>query len=130
MTSKPKRAADDERALRVLEAIHGEPEDIDPDVPIDQTAIARMRHAIDRAFDRAWKTTRQQAKADSERATRTAGFLRLSRDAVIAQIEAWQVRLGPSLQLAHRQLEVMDDDDLRTLLSDIEEVAERKGFVS
>lgn len=120
----------EERAFRTIEAICGAPEDVDPARPIDRAAVARVRVAVDRAFDQAWKAARAKAKADRADAARTPGLLALTRDALLGKIQQWQDALGPSFQLAHRQLDAMDDDDLRTLLADIEEVAARKGLSS
>lgn len=127
MTTRSKTA--DERALATIHAIYGTPDDVDPAPPVDPQIIARMRAAIDDAFDRAWKAARERAKAEHASHDRRDGYLALARDALVARINAWQDRLGPSLQLAHRQLADMTDDDLRTLLSDIEELAARKGIV-
>lgn len=118
------------RALRTIEAICGGPDDVDPDRPIDHAAVARVRVAVDRAFEQAWKAARAKAKADRAESARTPGLLALTRDALLAKIQQWQEALGPSFQLAHRQLDAMEDDDLRTLLADIEEVAARKGMTS
>lgn len=103
------------RALRVIEAIHGGPEDVDDDPPIDPVSIRRMQSAIDRAF--------AQADAARERATRRGGFLELAGDALRTRIAALRAQLGGQLQLAHRNLGEMSDDDLRTLLVDLEEYA-------
>lgn len=127
MTTK-NREENEERAFRMIEAICGEPEDVERDRPIDHAAVARIRVAVDRAFDLAWKAARAKAKADRAETARSPGLLAMTRDALLAKIEQWQDTLGPSLQLAHRQLDSMDDDDLRTLLADIEEVAARKGM--
>ena len=124
------REEQEARAFRTIEAICGEPDDVDPTRPIDQVAVARVRVAVDRAFEQAWKAARAKAKADRVDNARTPGLLALTRDALLAKIQAWQAALGPSFQLAHRQLDAMEDDDLRTLLADIEEVAARKGLSS
>ena len=121
------REEQDERALRTIEAICGGPEDVDLDRSMDHAAVARIRIGIDQAFDLAWKAARAKAKADRAETAHAPGLLAQTRDALLAKIQQWQDALGPSLQLAHRQLDTMDDDDLRTLLADIEEVVARKG---
>lgn len=120
-----------ERALRTIEAIHGTAEDVPTDVTPEPASAKRMRTAIDAAFAQAWRTRRDLAKAESRRrADREATFLELAGDALRARIAQLQAALGGHLQLAHRNLADMSDDDLRTLLADIEEVFTRKGLVS
>lgn len=119
----------DEQALRLLEALHGQPEDVDADVSADPAALARIQVGVDRAFDLAWRAAREHAKQQAmSRARRRDDLLALARDAIIERIHAWQERLGPSLQLAHRDLAHVPDDDLRTMLADLEELAERRDL--
>ncbi|MCA9680356.1 MAG: hypothetical protein KC464_35330 [Myxococcales bacterium] len=128
-TSNRTRA--DVRALRTIEALHGTAEDVPSDVTPDPASAHRMRSAIDTAFAQAWRARRDLAKAESRRrADREAGFLELAGDALRARIAQLRAALGGQLQLAHRNLGDMSDDDLRTLLADIEEVIARKGLVS
>src|SRR5688500_7612315 len=130
MATKSKSRSE-ERALRTIEAIHGTAEDVPTEVTPDPASARRMRAAIDSAFDLAWRARRDIAKAESrQRADREAGFLELAGDALRARIAQLQAALGGQLQLAHRNLADMSDDDLRTLLADIEEVVARKGLVS
>jgi hypothetical protein len=121
-------SGDDARALRVIEALHGQPEDIEVDPPADPAALARIQASAERAFDLAWRAAREHAKAQAAaRPQRRHDLLTLARDAIVAAIHAWQERLGPSLQLAHRDLDALSDDDLRTMLADLEDLAERRG---
>jgi hypothetical protein len=130
MASKNK-ARNDERALRTIEAIHGGMDDVPTDVQVDAASVSRMRLAIDQAFDQAWRARRELAKEEARRrADRDGSFLDLAGDALRARIAQMQTLLGTQLQLAHRNLADMTDDDLRTLLADIEEVATRMGLVS
>lgn len=130
MATKSK-SRNDERALRTIEAIHGTAEDVSTEVTPDPASAKRMRSAIDAAFAQAWRVRRELAKAESRRrADREAGFLELAGDALRARVAQLQGALGGQLQLAHRNLADMADDDLRTLLADIEEVLTRKGLVS
>lgn len=118
---------EDARGLRILEALHGAPDDIEPDPPADPAALARIAAAADRAFDRAWRAAREHAKEQATaRPRRRDDLLTLARDAIVARIHAWQERLGPSLQLAHRDLDALSDDDLRTMLADLEDLSERR----
>lgn len=124
----PNPSSDDERALRLIEVLHGQPDDIEADPPADPAALARIDAAAEAAFDRAWRAAREHAKAQATAsARRRDDLLTLARDAIVARIHAWQERLGPSLQLAHRDLDDLSDDDLRTMLADLEELAERRG---
>ena len=109
------------RALRTIEAIYGSPEDVDDDPPFDEAARRRMRNAVEVAF----------AQADQRRLAivRRPGLLELAGDALRERIAALQVALG-QVQLAHRNLASMSDEDLRTLLADLEEYAAHKGIVS
>ncbi len=107
---------DEARALRTIEAICGGPDDVDEDPPIDPAAIRRMQAAIERAFVQA-DAARQRA------ALAKPGLLELAGDALRARIAALRTLLGDQLQLAHRNLAEMSDDDLRTLLADLEEYA-------
>ena len=119
---------DDERALRLLEALHGSPEDVDDTPVLEPAALARMRAAIDRAFALAGRAAREHAKSTATAPPRhRADLLTLARDALLSHIAHWQDRLGPSLQVAHRDLDDLSDDDLRTMLADLEELAERRG---
>ena len=122
------KARDDERAYRTIEALHGTPEDVPTDVTPDPASAHRMRAMIDVAFAQAWRAHLEHAKAESRRrADREAGVLQLAGDALRARIAQLQAALGGQLQLAHRNLADMSDDDLRTLLAGIEEVLARKG---
>lgn len=130
MASKNK-ARNEERALRTIEALHGGIDDVPETVTPDPASARRMRTAIDQAFDQAWRARRVLAKAESQRrADREQSFLELAGDALRARIAQLQALLGGQLQLAHRNLADMTDDDLRSLLADVEEVAARKGLVS
>ncbi len=125
------KTRNDERALRTIEALHGTAEDVPTDITPDPASIRRMRAVIDQAFAQAWRSRRDIAKAESQqRARRETSFLELARDALLARIAQLQATLGGQLQLAHRNLSHMTDDDLRTLLSDIEEVIANRGPVS
>jgi hypothetical protein len=130
MASKNK-ARNEERALRTIEALHGCIDDVPESVTRDPASAARMRSKIDQAFDQAWRARREHAKAESRRrADREQSFLELAGDALRARIAQLHALLGGQLQLAHRNLADMTDDDLRSLLADVEEVAARKGLVS
>jgi len=118
---------EDDLALRVVENVYaGGDED---DAPIDGASVARMRHAIDRAFDRAWKIVHAQAEAEAEatraRTPRGRSLVGWARDALVARLRELEALLGPQLQLAHRHLATMSDDDLRALVEDVEKDAAR-----
>lgn len=114
------------RALRVIEAIHGHPDDESP-MTLSPAAHARMRAAIDQAFQLAWRAARERAKAESQTSsTPRPGLLTMAADALRARIAELQAQIGPTLQLAHRHLETMTDEDLRSLAADLEEVAARR----
>jgi hypothetical protein len=127
MASKNK-ARNEERALRTIEALHGCIDDVSAVVTPNPDSARRMRTAIDQAFDQAWRARREHAKAESQRrADREPRFLELAGDALRARIAQLQAALGGEFQLAHRNLADMADDDLRSLLADVEEVIARKG---
>jgi hypothetical protein len=115
------------RALRLIDAICGQPEDVEDDPPVDPAALARIDAAIDRAFDHAWRAARAHAKAATvARAQRREDLLTLTRDVIVSRISAMQDRFGPSLQVAHRDLNALSDGDLQSMLADLEELAERR----
>jgi hypothetical protein len=126
-----RNTADEElRAFQMIDALCGDPDDVDPDVPVDPEATRRMRANAERAFDIAWRAARAKARVDSEvRSARHDALLGISRDVLIDRVVDWQVR-NPRLQLAHRDLATLTDDDLRTLLADIEEIAGRRAGAS
>ncbi|MCA9674360.1 MAG: hypothetical protein KC464_04885 [Myxococcales bacterium] len=112
----------------MLEALHGTPDDVDDTPVLEPAALARMRAAIDRAFALAWRAAREHAKTTATAPTsHRSDLLTLARDALLSRISQWQDRFGPSLQVAHRDLADLSDDDLRTMLADLEELAERRG---
>ena len=47
--------------------------------------------------------------------------LAMTRDMLLARLDEWAARLGGKLQIAHRHLSGLSDDDLRRLLDTIEE---------
>ncbi len=60
----------------------------------------------------------------------STSLLDLAGDALRGRIAQLEALFGTQLQLAHRNLADMSDDDLRTLLADVEDVATRKGLNS
>jgi hypothetical protein len=115
---------EEERALRILENLHEGGDD--SDAPVDAASIARMRAAIDRSFEIAWKRVHEQAEAEARAAIpRRRSLAGWARDALLARLRELQAALGPQLQLAHRHLATMSDDDLRALVEDVEKDAER-----
>lgn len=119
-----------EHALRILEAVH-EPE---PGLAADELtaeAAARVRVAVDRALESAWAEVRALAAAEAASSSATVkprrSFAEWTRTAILAQLTSWRERLGGELQLAHRKLTELSDDELRTLLGDLEDAAERNA---
>jgi len=127
MATKPPTLPPDEAlALRTIEGTYGGVDDIADDQPLDAAALQRMQAKIDQSFDTAWRLAREQAKAESRaRAQRQTDLLAFAGDVLRDRIAALRVRIGPELQLAHRNLDDMSDDDLRSLLADLEEIAAR-----
>jgi len=125
------RIGSDEHAMRILAAIDDDAPvlftDDDPEVdPVDAEAIARMRTAIDRAFENAWARVRAQSAAEVAReAAPSPGLIERTKAQLLARIETLRVQLGGQLQLAHRKLCEMNEDDLRSLVSDLEDAANR-----
>jgi hypothetical protein len=108
------------RALRILHAIYGDPDDIDPAPPVDRAAIARIRAGIAPALAEAWRFHRRAAKEHAER-RKAPSLLALTRDALLTRITALQEsRTGLALGYRNR-LDRMSDDELRSLLADIED---------
>jgi hypothetical protein len=120
----------DEEALRLIEAVAGVEDDAAGLTP-DPRTIARMRAAVDQAFERAWDRVRALDQREIERAAvnRRTGWL-WSRDGALARLAELRALLGPQLQLAHRKLDEMADDDVRTLVIDLEVIATRTGKLS
>jgi len=125
------RIESDEHAMRILAAVDEDAlvpfTDDDADFnPIDAEVIARMRSAIDRAFEDAWARVRAQSAAEVARdAARSPGFIERTKAQLLARIETLRIQLGGQLQLAHRKLCEMNEDDLRSLVSDLEDAANR-----
>lgn len=121
----------DKHAARILAAGHETdprliPED-DPEFdPVDAEALVRMRTAIDDAFERAWARIRQQSAAEVARdVARSPGLIARTKTQLLARIEALRVQLGGQLQLAHRKLSEMSEEDLLSLVADLEDAARR-----
>ncbi len=113
----------DDHAARVIDAATS-PSSLAEDAEADQIA-ASLRGAIDAAFERAWAAVHEQSRAEVA-AARTAprrGLGDWSRAQLLAHLDTLRRVLGPQLQLAHRHLEAMTDDDLRSLVADLEEAA-------
>ena len=120
------RIKSDEHAVEILANLHGGEASVDELEPVDRAALARMRVAIDDAFDRAWARIRAQSVAEVARAPAvTPGLIARTKAQLLARIETLRVQLGGQLQLAHRQLATMSEDDLRSLVADLEDAARR-----
>jgi hypothetical protein len=111
---------EEERALRILHALYGDPDDIDPHPPVDPAAVARIRAGIAPALAEAWRFHRRAAKEHAER-RKAPSVLALTRDALLARIAGLQeARTGLAFGYRNR-LDRMSDDELRSLLADIED---------
>jgi phage protein D len=113
----------DDHAARVIAAATS-PSSLADETEADEIA-ASLRGAIDAAFEQAWAAVHEQSRAEVA-ATRTAprrGLGDWTRTQLLAHLETLRRVLGPQLQLAHRHLEAMTDDDLRSLVVDLEEAA-------
>jgi hypothetical protein len=120
---------DDDAALRILENVY---EGGDDDAaPVDDAALARMRTAIDGAFDRAWKKVHEKAEAEAKAPRPVANRLRnaagMTRTALLKRLAELRELLGMQLQVAYRNSRgEMSDDDLRALVEDLENAAARR----
>ena len=118
-----------EHALRILEAIH----ECEPTLASDELspdALARVQANVDQALEHAWADVRAQAAAEAATARASArpprrSFAGWAREALVAYLGELQRSLGSDLQLAHRKLVDLSDDELRSLIADIEDAATR-----
>ena len=119
----------DDHALRILEAAYGVDDSID-DEAVDPATIARLRTAVDQAFARAWARVHERSRAEVAAAEPRPGlvrrFLGWTRAQLLGHLDALRGGLGSQLQLAHRKLETMTDDDLRSLVADLEDAVARE----
>lgn len=116
----------DEHAARILEVVYGD--DDEALAPVDDQMVARLRTAVDAAFDRAWADVRARSRAEVE-ARRAGPKRRLdtwTRPELLAHLAALQSEHATRLQVAHRKLETMSDDDLRSLIDDLESALDRE----
>jgi hypothetical protein len=95
----------------------------------NRTLIASVRAAIDRAFEREWDRVRAADRIAIARAAerRRKPVAVWTREGMLARIAELRDLLGGQLQLAHRNLAEMTDDDVRTLIDDLESIAIRSG---
>ena len=120
------RIKSDEHAIEIIANLDGGKASADDSAPIDREALARMRAAIDDAFDRAWARIRAQSAAEVARAPATTSrLIARTKAQLLARIETLRIQLGGQLQLAHRQLAAMSEEDLRSLVADLEDAAGR-----
>ncbi len=116
-----------EHALRVLEAVHEDEPALASD-ELSPEAIERIRVAIDRALDQAWAQIRAQAAAEASATKKPRrSFATWTRDRIITRLAELQRAFGGNLQLAHRKLVDLSDQELRLLLADVEDAAARHG---
>jgi hypothetical protein len=114
---------EEERALRILHAVYGDPDDIDLNPAIDRASVARIRAGIAPALAEAWRFHRRAAKERAER-RKAPSLLAMTRDALLTRIAALQEsRAGLAFGYRNR-LDRMSDDELRSLLADIEDTDE------
>jgi hypothetical protein len=95
----------------------------------DPKLLGSVTAAIAQAFEREWDRVRAadriaMAQA-AERRRKPAPVW--TREGMLARIVELRALLGGQLQLAHRKLEEMTDDDIRTLIDDLESIAARSG---
>lgn len=117
-----------EQALHILEAVHDdEPERSEDELSPD--AMSRIRVAIEAAFEQTWARVRAEAAAEAPGPHRVPrrSFATWARDQLLARLAELQRLLGGDLQVAHRKLVELSDDELRTLLTDVEDALARNG---
>jgi hypothetical protein len=76
-------------------------------------------------LDLAWQGYRADVRAERLAAQDRHGrslteLVGLTRDALLARLGALQARHGSALQVAHRKRESVSDDELRSLIADLE----------
>lgn len=126
---------DDDAALRILENVYDGGDASDE--LVDTAAIARMRSAIDRAFDLSWRRVHARAEAEvTAEANARAAVPRVrnvasrSREALLARLLELREMLGMQVQVAYRNSRgEMSDEDLRALVDDLEKAAARRDPV-
>jgi hypothetical protein len=83
-----------------------------------------MQFAQDK-LDDAWRAYRADVRAErlaarERRGRSLAELLGLPRDALLERLGALQARHGTALQVAHRKRDSVSDDELRSLIADLE----------
>jgi hypothetical protein len=76
-------------------------------------------------LDAAWRSYRADVRAErlsakDRRSRSLVELTALTRDALLERLAALQVRHGSALQVAHRKRESVSDEELRSLVADLE----------
>jgi len=108
-------SSEDQSLEEVKEELRAEGIDID-------AYIDRLMHTVERSVKAAKRHALDQSRAERLRMTRPVGiegFADLSRDDVLARIRQILPRT-PAVSVSFRDLEAKSDDDLRSMLEDLE----------
>ncbi len=118
----------DEHARRILQAVYGDGDDDDRIDAVDDATVAQLQAEVDAMFEHAWANAhaRSRAELEARRARPRRALDSWSRPELVAHLAMLQARHGGQLQLAHRKLESLSDDDLRSLVSDLEAALDRE----
>lgn len=100
-----------------------------PETAAEKQAVDELEIAARKALKDAKQARLKEARAArlaDEQQSRMSKILAMTRDAVVSRLEALQVMFPGELALEHRKLDELPDEDLRSLLLDLEEQLEER----
>jgi hypothetical protein len=118
-------------SVAVLDALYDEDDETARvDVPprtwgSHRSEIKDLMEFAQEKLDDAWRAYRADVRAErlaaKERRGRSlAELVGLTRDALLQRLAALQVRHGSAMQVAHRKRDFVSDEELRSLIADLE----------
>ena len=125
-------------SVAVLDALYDEDgETARVDVPprswsAQRAEVSELMQFAQEKLDDAWRAYRADVRAErlaaKERRGRSlAELVGLTRDALMERLGALQVRHGSALQVAHRKRDSVSDEELRSLIADLESLDDDEG---
>ncbi len=90
-----------------------------------RSEVAALVEFAQEQLDGAWQRYRADVRAERLAATDRRGqslaaLVGLTRDALLERLGALQLRHGSALQVAHRKRDSVSDEELRSLVADLE----------
>jgi len=122
-------------SVGVLDALYDEDDETARvDVPprtwsAQRGEVKQLMEFAQERLDAAWVAYRADVRAErlaakDRRGRSLAELIGLTRDALLERLGALQARHGSALQVAHRKRESVSDEELRSLIADLESLDE------